>query len=146
MLRRCHAAIADHNLGAPRQDRLDQGHDVCPAVLVVGVGVDDDVRPGRSAASKPEAKAAANPRLCPWHTMCCTPNCRATATVPSVLPSSTISHSISSMPGRLAGKSRTVSGSVASSLQHGIWMISFTPAILAHYGSVSKVSHASDIG
>jgi hypothetical protein len=36
-------SVSDHQLGAARQDRLEQALDVGRPVLVVGVGVDDDV-------------------------------------------------------------------------------------------------------
>ena len=36
-------AVADHHVGAARDDRLDELRDVARVVLVVGVGVDDDV-------------------------------------------------------------------------------------------------------
>src|ERR671937_521799 len=45
--------------------------------------------------------------------------------VRSVEPSSITSHSTVSMPGSSRGRSASVCGSVASSLKHGIWMMSF---------------------
>ena len=36
-------AVADHHVGVAAQDRLDELDDVAAEVLVVGVGVDDDV-------------------------------------------------------------------------------------------------------
>ena len=42
---RGHPAIPDHDLGAPRQDWLHQALDVVCIVLVIGVGIDDDICP-----------------------------------------------------------------------------------------------------
>ena len=57
-----------------------------------------------------------------------TPCSRATSTVRSLEPSSITSHSTESTPGTSRGRSASVPGSVASSLKHGIWMISFMTA------------------
>ncbi len=57
--------------------------------------------------------------------MCSTPHSRATSTVRSVEPSSITSSSTSSTPSIWRGRAAIVSGSVASSLRQGIWMISF---------------------
>src|SRR4051794_26666225 len=54
-----------------------------------------------------------------------TPCSRATSTVRSVEPSSTISHSTVSKPSSSRGRSCSVTGRVSSSFRHGIWMISF---------------------
>ena len=54
-----------------------------------------------------------------------TPPARATSTVRSDEPSSITSHSTSSMPSIVLGRSARVSGSVCSSSKHGIWMMSF---------------------
>ncbi len=40
-----HLAVADHHVGLAGQDRADQRGNVARVVLVVGVGVDDDVGP-----------------------------------------------------------------------------------------------------
>src|SRR6185503_20419 len=52
----------------------------------------------------------------------------AAATVPSTLPSSTMSHSTQSKPSMCRGSSESVVPMVASSLRHGIWMTSFRRA------------------
>src|SRR4029453_8127833 len=67
----------------------------------------------------------ASPWLVPNRTTWSTPCARATSTVRSVEPSSTISHSTRSIPGNERGKAASVVGREASSLRHGIWMISF---------------------
>ena len=54
---------------------------------------------------------------------------RATSTVRSVEPSSTISHSTVSKPSSSRGRSPSVTGRVSSSFRHGIWMISFMDAV-----------------
>ncbi len=84
--------------------------------------------PSFSAASSPAWKAFARPRLLVSRTTWSTPCSRATATVRSVEPSSITSHSTSSKPSSSRGSSASVRGSVASSLKHGIWMISFMAA------------------
>ena len=38
-------AVTDHHVRLPTEDRLHEVGDVAPGVLVIGVGVDDDVRP-----------------------------------------------------------------------------------------------------
>ena len=43
MLQRRHPSIADDDVGPSVQDRLDQQGDVLPSILVVGVGVDDNI-------------------------------------------------------------------------------------------------------
>jgi hypothetical protein len=84
--------------------------------------------PSFSAASRPAWKPAARPLLLVSRTMCSTPFSRATSIVRSVEPSSMISHSTVSKPGTSRGRSASVAGSVASSLRHGIWMMSFMRA------------------
>ena len=84
--------------------------------------------PSFSAASRPAWKATARPLFCVNRTTWSTPWARATSTVRSVDPSSMISHSTSSKPSTSRGSSESVTGSVASSLRQGIWMISFTRA------------------
>ena len=81
--------------------------------------------PSFSAASRPAWKPAARPLLLVRRTMWSTPFSRATSIVRSVDPSSMISHSTTSKPGTSRGRSASVAGSVASSLRHGIWMMSF---------------------
>jgi hypothetical protein len=44
MAQRGHLAVADHHLSRSIEDRLHHGRDVAGVVLVVGIGVDDDVR------------------------------------------------------------------------------------------------------
>src|SRR4051794_15101629 len=86
--------------------------------------------PSFSAASRPAWKPDARPLVFVSRTMWSTPCARATSTVRSVEPSSMISHSTASKPGTSRGRSRSVSGSVASSSRHGIWMISFIAAAM----------------
>ena len=86
--------------------------------------------PSLSEASMPAVNAAARPLFRRNDTTWCTPCAFATAAVPSREPSSMTSHSSTSMPGRLVGRSASVAGRVAASLRHGIWMISFfTPGL-----------------
>ena len=49
--------IADHHVGAAREDRPDQLRDVGGPVLVVGVGVDDHVRPELQGRVHPGLKS-----------------------------------------------------------------------------------------
>ena len=56
-------ARADHHVGFAGQDRGGQLGDVRGFVLVVGVGIDDDVRAQAQAGVKPVMKAVASPRL-----------------------------------------------------------------------------------
>jgi hypothetical protein len=85
--------------------------------------------PSLRHASRPAWKAAASPRLFVRRTMCCTPCSRATSTVRSVEPSSTTSHSTSSIPSISRGRSASVPGRVFSSLRQGIWMINFIACV-----------------
>ena len=73
----------------------------------------------------PATNAAARPLFRRRRTTWSTPQARATSDVPSRDPSSTTSVSMTSMPGTERGRSASVAGSVAASLRHGIWMISF---------------------
>ena len=70
-----------------------------------------------NAAARPLRRVKRTTWSAPW--------ARATSPVRSVEPSSTISTSTRSMPGIDRGMARSVSGSEASSLRHGIWTISF---------------------
>ena len=49
-------AVADHDVGAAVQDRLDQARDIGAGILVVAVGVDDDVGAGLEAGVEPGAE------------------------------------------------------------------------------------------
>ena len=85
--------------------------------------------PSLSAASSPAWKPEARPLLFVSRTMWSTPWALATSTVASVEPSSMTSHSTSSKPETWRGRSRSVVGSVCSSLRQGIWMMSFIGAV-----------------
>src|SRR4051794_8802129 len=76
-------------------------------------------------ASRPAWKPAARPLLLVRRTTWSTPFSRATSIVRSVDPSSTMSHSSTSIPGSSRGSSASVAGSCCSSLKQGIWMMSF---------------------
>ncbi len=69
-------------------------------------------------------KTFASPLLRFMRTTWSTPCSTATWAVRSSLPSSTISHSTTSMPGTSRGSSASVMGSESSSLKQGIWMMS----------------------
>ena len=107
-------------------DRRDELGDVVAGVLVVGVGVDDDVG-AELQARRPGPPGSRRPGPCCWSgARCGRRRCsRATSIVRSVEPSSMISHSTTSKPGTSRGRSASVAGSVASSLRQGIWMMSF---------------------
>ena len=126
-----HVAVADHHVGLVPQDGRHQRRDVVGGVLVVGVGVDDDVgaqlEPGVEAGLERGGQAlvvgepddVVDAQLA-----------RATSMVRSVEPSSMISHSTMSNPGTWRGNAPSVAGSWSSSLRHGIWMMSFM--VVAH--------------
>jgi hypothetical protein len=86
-------AVADDHVGVAGEDRLDELDDVAAVVLVVGVGVDDDVGAELERASRPAWKPEARPLLFVSRTTWSTPCSRATSIVRSVEPSSMISHS-----------------------------------------------------
>ena len=67
-------------------------------------------------ASSPAMNAHASPRFVRTRTTWSTPCARATATVPSVDPSSTTSHSTTSTPATARGSAASVTASVFSSL------------------------------
>src|SRR4051794_20881964 len=81
--------------------------------------------PSLRRASIPAWNAAASPLLLVSRTTWSTPCARATSIVRSVEPSSTISHSTTSKPSTVRGRSRIVPGRVSSSFRQGIWMTSF---------------------
>ncbi len=81
--------------------------------------------PSFSAVSMPAWKPVARPLLFVSRTRWSTPWARATATVSSVEPSSTTSHSTTSKPATSRGRSASVCGSWSASLKQGIWMMSF---------------------
>ena len=76
-------------------------------------------------ASIPAMNAAARPLWRVNRTTWSTPHARATSWVPSREPSSMTSVSMTSMPRMCRGRSRNVSGSVAASFKHGIWITTF---------------------
>jgi hypothetical protein len=82
-------AIADADVGLAAQQRRDERRNVLAGVLIVGVGVDDDVGPRLEAGVDARLKGRTR-----WST----PLARATSDVPSRDPSSTISTSIASTP------------------------------------------------
>ena len=61
MFRRINRTLANHNVGFPFKDRADKLGDVRAVILVVRVGVDDDVRPKMQAGVQPGHKAACQP-------------------------------------------------------------------------------------
>ncbi|OPZ07625.1 MAG: hypothetical protein BWZ08_01743 [candidate division BRC1 bacterium ADurb.BinA292] len=56
-------AVADHHLGLVGQDRPDQPLDAVAAILVVGVGVDDDVGAVRERGFQPGAERRRQPLI-----------------------------------------------------------------------------------
>ena len=121
-------AIADQDVGFAAHQRLDQFLDVSAGVLIVRVGIDDDVGTGLDAgvdAGLKGRRQAFVPTQ-PHHVV--TPQALATSEVPSRDPSSMTRVSMVSMPGMLRGRSASVAGSVAASFRHGIWMISLLTA------------------
>jgi len=50
-------AVADHHVGVSGEDRADQARDVRPVVLVVGVCIDDHVRPQLQRGVDPRLEA-----------------------------------------------------------------------------------------
>ena len=85
--------------------------------------------PRRSHASSPRHERRREPRFLGKRTMWWTPKATGgpLVWVPSVLPSSMISTSISSTPSRVRGRSARVWGRVSRSFRQGTWMMSFTP-------------------
>ena len=120
-----HLAVADDHVGLPGEDRRDQLRDVGAAVLVVGVGVDDDVGAELQAGVEPGLEPRREPLVVGQPDDVLDPASRATATVRSVEPSSITSSStaVEAVEGR--GRSAIVAGSVSSSFRQGIWMINF---------------------
>ena len=98
-----------------------------PLVLVVGVGVDDDV--GAELEAGVEARPGSRPPgPCCWSAGRCARRRARGRPRPCGRSSRrrSTSSSISSMPSICRGMSATVAGSVASSSRQGIWIISFT--------------------
>ncbi len=60
-----HLPVADDDVGFARHHRRDQIGDVAAGILVVGVGVDDDVRPQAEAGVQPALEGAGQPLVLP---------------------------------------------------------------------------------
>jgi hypothetical protein len=97
----CPTPVADHPFGLASDDGGDEQGDVSASVLVVGVGVDDDVGAQAQAVVEAGRKGAGQPKVVGVaHDAWWMPSSSATLLVPSVLPSSITSSSRLSMPGR----------------------------------------------
>jgi hypothetical protein len=59
------AAVADDDVGAALQDRLDKRGDVAAVILVIGVGVDDDVGALGQRPVEPRAEGRGKPAVGP---------------------------------------------------------------------------------
>ena len=90
--------IADNQISTPVDNRRHELVDITTKMLVVPVGVDDDVSPKRRQASKPALNTSL--ALCSGKRhVICTPHSRATSLVRSVEPSSMTNTSTRSIPG-----------------------------------------------
>ena len=118
-------AVADDHVGAALDDRRDELGDVAAVVLVVGVGVDDDVGAELQARVQAGLEAGGQALVVRQpHDVVDSVGARHRDR-PSVEPSSMTSHSTVVEAGNLARKVGSVLGKLCSSLKQGIWMISF---------------------
>ena len=123
-------AVADDHVGLAGEDRRHQLRDVGAAVLVVGVGVDDDVGAELQAGVEAGLEAGGEALV---------------VGQPDDVLDPVLAGDLDRAVGRAvvddqqldlvdavdlrAGRSAIVAGSVASSLRQGIWMISFIGAV-----------------
>lgn len=56
-------SVADHHVGAVVEDGLNQSRDVATAILIVGVGVDDDIRTGLQGRIEAGGKGRREPSV-----------------------------------------------------------------------------------
>ena len=63
MLNRAHLAVADHHVGFAAQDGRDQVGDAVLRVLVVGIGVDDDISPQAQAGIQAGLEGGGQPLI-----------------------------------------------------------------------------------
>ena len=125
MLDGVRAAVADDHVGVPGDDRLDQAQDVRPAVLVVGVGVDDDVGAELQRGVQTGLEARGQALVV-----------RQADDVVDAVRAGDLDRAVGGAvvddepldrvePGTSRGRSASVAGRVSSSFRQGIWTMSF---------------------
>ena len=119
-------AVADHHVGLAAQDRRHQLGDVAPVVLVVGVGVDDHVGAELEAGIEPRLEARGQPLVVGEldDVVHAVRSRGLDGGVGGAVVDDQPLHRVEPLDRRAAGTT-SVSGSCASSLKQGIWMISF---------------------